>query len=189
MKLRLLAVIVILSAVALAVAAPFVPYEHDSRLFESPSHSSTSGSTQPAPISSHSTSLTVPFEKVGQGQLSGYTEALNMVINDSTTWNAVWERVEASCFEYCSPVPNVDFSSKMILAVFLGQEGSMSYTIEITHVQQTGNSIMVQIRVETVPISCPVAQTITEPFDIVEVSKTSLNVTFTTETIVLPCGG
>jgi hypothetical protein len=113
----------------------------------------------------------------------------NLVINNNITWTALWLRLDSNCVEYCPPEPNVNFTSRTVIAVILGVKATAGYDIGVNKITQAGPTITVHGTI-TIPDPAPycvVAQILTEPYHIVDIPKTTSNVEFDLQTIIHPC--
>lgn len=126
---------------------------------------------------------------------SGYGTPASLVINDKATLSTVWTRAFLFCYQIgssvpvpCYPIPEVDFESRTVLAVFLGQRGNGGYAIEIVGVKQTGSTLKVQV-IATVPgAGCIVTLALNYPFHIVDIPKTEAKrIVFDVKTSVTNC--
>src|SRR5262245_54453910 len=83
---------------------------------------------------------TVPFETIEKYSFSGHREKQNYVITTHEDWQALWA-VTHSNVEPQPPLPEVDFSSRMIIAVFQGEQRTGGYTIAVTELVKTGKKL------------------------------------------------
>ncbi len=126
---------------------------------------------------------TIPFHTIWWGAAAHGPS--NIVINDQVTWSKIWTQA------YCGPndclsLPEVNFTSRTVLAVFMGGEPNAGYFVNMTKVSRNGPNILVQVRL-TEPGNCPALQVVTSPSHIVDIPKTEATVRFTTETFVRNC--
>jgi len=126
---------------------------------------------------------TISRDILGGGDY-GFT---NLVINDNATWTSFWQRLDSNC--YCSLMPTVNFTSRTVIAIILGEKPTAGYSIQIDNITQTGQTITVHSTIITPDPSpyCVVAQILTEPYHLVDIPKTTLNVAFVSQAIVHPC--
>jgi hypothetical protein len=99
--------------------------------------------------------LPVEFVKVNTAQLafavldvssvSGVQTAQNLVIKDSAAWGALWATHTGSMTP-APVIPGVDFSKKMVIAVFLGQRANGCYDIDDLSVWRSAGKINVAHR-------------------------------------------
>lgn len=85
--------------------------------------------------------IQLEFKPVFEETYSAYTgDAPKLVVIQSEQdWESVWEN-EISAFTLpIPPPPEIDFSSQVLFAVFLGQRTTGGYTIQVTHI--TSNTL------------------------------------------------
>ena len=104
-------------------------------------------------------------ETVARGE-SGVEEARQAVARTAVEWAALWREHAGS-----TPLPKIDFSKRMVVAVFLGTRPSAGYAVEITGTRADGAGLVV-LWTERRPESGMVAaQILTSPGHIVTVPK------------------
>ena len=120
----------------------------------------------------------VSFHTVLKGHRSGMRESVQIVARNQSDWSALWKR-HAAIESNPLPLPAIDFSKEIVVAVFLGEKPTGGHDIEITSVEQRDGSLMVSF-VERSPQPGGVAtQALTQPFHIVRVAtQTPGTVTF-----------
>lgn len=69
------------------------------------------------------------------GSYSGVTESVREVITDAVRWQQLW-RSHTSNMRPGPKLPDIDFSKEIVVAVFLGQQASGGYGIEVTKVER-----------------------------------------------------
>lgn len=72
---------------------------------------------------------TLEFTTIDRGSNSDYQEARVEVITRIENWRYLWQKHKPN-----DSVPNVDFGKYQIVAIFMGQQSSSSYDVEITDV-------------------------------------------------------
>ena len=114
------------------------------------------GGTPPAPGG---------FTTLTQGSQSGISAFRFEAIRDDATWASVWQQHAGS-----GPPPAVDFSTQMVLGVWLGARPTGGYTVDIVQVTPTPSGATAVI-VESQPGWTPVAQVVTYPFHLVRLAR------------------
>ena len=158
-------------------------------------NSSRDGSTSTGPLLTSPSSTTqaprlVQFHTIDKGwELGGYNDPTDLVINNQTAWSRVWSIVQAACVEYCDTAPpSVDFGSRTVIAVFYGLAGNGGHQIEITRVEQMGQTVTVFVKVTDMGARCMSTQMMNYPLYIVDIPKTDqVNIRFVTETSIANC--
>ena len=135
----------------------------------------------PANTVAPSGTTTVPsevvFETIDHSVSSDVVTKQLHVVRDATAWAALWAQHTSNIFPP-PPVPAVDFSTKMVLAVFLGSRENGCYSVAITRVHIETSSTMVEYH-GVIPLPnaiCPLV--ITNPSHIVAIPVTSTPVQF-----------
>jgi hypothetical protein len=131
----------------------------------------------------------IPFHMIANYDANGYSQPASLVINDTDTWGKAWKQA------YCTPplgsnpcwaTPPVNFSTRTVIALFLGAKPSPGYSINITQIDRSGSNTIVHV-LWTKPVNCGEATEETWPSYIVDIPKTEDNITFATETFFIHC--
>lgn len=110
---------------------------------------------------------------IARGSQSNIDAPRQAVARTQAEWTALWK-----AHDFDKPVPAVDFSREMVVAVFMGSRPTAGYSVEITSVDERRSATVVSYR-ETMPARGAIAaQVITFPFHIVAVPNRSGDVTF-----------
>jgi len=126
------------------------------------------------------------FTTISVGTHSGCGSQANLVIHDSQAWIDLWNQHMLFMVEPL-PVPEVDFSANMVVAVFMGVVNTGGYTLHIYEVVETESTIIVKMeRTEPGP-SCIVPQVLTQPYHMIQIAGTEKPVTFDVTTRILEC--
>jgi hypothetical protein len=118
----------------------------------------------------------MPFQRVAEDSLSGVTQKKNVVIKDEATWARLWAEHTAGR-NPAFALPKVDFTSKMLVGVFLGDTGDCR-TVAIPQVVAGTVSVKVEVderSLQTFDV-CPAVMT--QPMQIVAVDRTDIPVEF-----------
>ena len=135
----------------------------------------------------------IPFQTIPTAGATGYSKQDYLVINDNDTWSNVWTKAfwdQSYCTQPpplggypCEPAPFVNFTTRTVIAVFMGAQPGPLYTIEISQIVRSGPSTSVHV-LWTDARNCGQAALETWPSYIVDVPKTEDHITFTTETVM-----
>ena len=119
----------------------------------------------------------LPFETLSQQFHSGHGEKHDYVVKDAETWKSLWEKVYAT--QSPTPeLPQIDFDTQMVIAVFQGTFGSGGYKIEVTEITEKAKSIEVAVK-ETIREHGSVATAaLTQPYHIVVTDRVDKEVVF-----------
>jgi hypothetical protein len=99
-----------------------------------PPSSGASASPSPAPAGT-----SVPMTPINSNRMSGIDTPQQSVVRTPAEFEALWRKHAPS-----QPMPTVDFSKQMVLAVFLGSRPSGGFGVQITGVQASGKDLVVQ---------------------------------------------
>lgn len=112
-----------------------------------------------------------------KGSHCGIAEPRRIVVTDEKTWERLWRAVHARRTPL-PPVPEVDFSKQMVLAVFMGQKRTSGFAIQIAEVFACNREILVHVKEIAPPPNAIVLQVLTQPYHIVVVPKVDGTVRF-----------
>jgi hypothetical protein len=105
---------------------------------------------------------------------SGVKDARNVVIKDKATLAALWlEHAGAG-----TPVPDVDFSSQMVVGVFLGSKPNACYGTNIDTVSTDGSRITVRHTDSTPAMGVMCAMHVASPAELLVLGRSDLPVEF-----------
>jgi hypothetical protein len=110
----------------------------------------------------------VQFTEIARGSQSAIDRRVNYFITSTDQLNRLWDTIDAPG----SP-PTVDFSTHAVIAVFAGQESSVSYEITVTKIEDADKR-MVSITLAKPDDNCAVAQMTTTPYQLIILPTTSL---------------
>lgn len=131
-----------------------------------------------------SVAATVSFVKLADGQDAGVHERVNYLLVAPDQLDSLWKEIGASSTE-----PFVDFKKDTVLAVFAGTEPTAGYGIGVSGIEDQAGVRTVHISIQMPGSGCMAAETITHPFELVTVPKSSVPVelahTYATSTV--PC--
>ena len=78
--------------------------------------------------------MNIDFTTIAQGADSGYQSASQTVIDNQERWINLWQQ-HTSDTEPPPPVPQVDFTSYNVVAVFAGEKSTGGYSVEMLTVE------------------------------------------------------
>jgi hypothetical protein len=108
----------------------------------------------------------MPMATIARGSSSGQETAKQVVVRTAAEWQDVW-RSHAPA----QKPPVVDFSSRMVVGVFLGSQPSAGFDVEIVAVRPGGEGLVVEYTRHVPSPGVLTAQVLTEPFHLVSVPK------------------
>ena len=112
----------------------------------------------------------VPFTTLGKGINSGIREPAQIVVRSQSEWDALWAR-HMRVRTAPPPPPAVDFSTEMVVALFLGERPTGGYAIEMTRVERTDSSLAVHFRVTKPDPGAMLMQVLTQPFHLIKLPR------------------
>ncbi len=104
----------------------------------------------------------VPVQSLVRGTMSQMTRPAHVVVRDEFGWKALWRAHAGE-----DPSPPVDFSTRMVVAVFMGTKPTGGYSIEVTSARRETGTIVVSYTEKTPAAGAMLAQVLTAPFHIV----------------------
>ena len=87
--------------------------------------------------------MAIEYTDVERASYSGIENARNIVINDSGAWATLWAEHKSTTSPQ-PPAPQIDFSSKTVVAVFLGTRPDGCYGVRIDNIQDVDGRIVVR---------------------------------------------
>lgn len=111
---------------------------------------------------------------VARGALSGIERPRQVAIQDETGWRALWKEHAPE-----ADPPRVDFTTRTVLAVFLGSRMTAGYAVELTGVERGEHEAVVHVKESRPGRDQMLAQVITTPFLIVSVPRLHGSIRFT----------
>jgi hypothetical protein len=76
------------------------------------------------------------------------------------------------------PLPPIDFSKEMIIAVFLGEQPTGGHRITIHDLEKTPARLQVNVQIDAADKDAVVTMALTQPFIIIKTARTTLPVEF-----------
>lgn len=110
----------------------------------------------------------VSFEALAEGPRSKVESRVNYLITTQEELVELWNFLEEP-----PPVPIVDFNKKVVAAVFAGEVPTSGYDINVVEVQDADKRV-VKIELIKPDESCILAQSVTAPYQVIELPKTTL---------------
>lgn len=117
----------------------------------------------------------VDMSTLGKDAYAALEDRAERVIRDKETFTDFWTHLHADQTPP-PPLPEVDFSSEMVLAVVLGERPTGGYRVEIESITFNQNPDVIRAFVtETQPgTDCVVSQATTAPYHVVKMSALSV---------------
>ena len=109
----------------------------------------------------------------------------NAVIRDSASWTRLWRELHRY-IRPRPPVPRVDFSRRMLIAVRLGPSGGGD-SIRVTSIVDDGRRLVVKAEVRKPGDNCIVPAVLTAPYHVVSIRRTAKPAVFRRHVTVYDC--
>lgn len=112
----------------------------------------------------------VDVEQIDRGSYGDIVEGTRTVLRDEEDYAAFWERLHAD-HSTTPERPEVDFETKVVVGIVLGERSSGGYSAEIDgiHASEDGETIQVQYTEEVPGDGCAVTTALTSPYVLVAV--------------------
>lgn len=108
---------------------------------------------------------------------SGYEQSITLVVRDRDAWQLVWNQAHRNIFPI-PPVPEIDFSTEMIVVAALGTRPSSGYDVVFTRASEANGVITVNAEARAPGPNCGTLTVITSPLDLARVPARSGTVLF-----------
>jgi len=118
----------------------------------------------------------VSIETIAKGDGSRLVEPRRFVVRDPQAFAAVW----AAHAGPDTPVPPVDFRTRMVVAVFAGQRPTPGFEVDITGTRRDGAALVVIVDEKGPPPSVVSAQILVSPFHVVTLPRENGEIRFNT---------
>ncbi|NJL78427.1 MAG: protease complex subunit PrcB family protein [Richelia sp. RM2_1_2] len=120
--------------------------------------------------------MKLDFTTIEKGTNCGYEIAERRLIDSPEEWSEVWQQFTSDTIPAPS-VPEIDFLSNQVIAVFAGNKPTGGYSVEILAVENTSSTSLDESSLElTVEFREPqpgeiVTEEITQPYHIIKVPQ------------------
>jgi PrcB C-terminal len=115
----------------------------------------------------------VSFTTISHSEQSGVEQARQVVVRAPEEWKALWKEHAPG-----QPMPGVDFTTSMVIGVFLGSRNTAGYRVTITAIERDGANVAVTYREERPGAGDILAQMLTFPHHLVRVERIAGEVKF-----------
>ena len=128
-------------------------------------------SVAPAPPPQQTAQVqTVAFTTVDKGTYSGVPERKAVLVTDAQAWEALW-RQHTSRVVNGPGAPAIDFSQQSVLAVYMGEQRTGGYSIEVTSITRENGRLTVTVRQSRPGPGAITTMALTQPFHMVRIPK------------------
>jgi len=144
---------------------------------------SSSSSTAPSSATGNNqAAVAVPFSPLVNGVHSNVQTRTNYLITSETELNKLWKMIDAS-----GEMPNVDFNKNYVAAVFAGAKPTVGYSVQVSKVEDTADARNVTVTLINPGSNCAEKSSVTAPYTLVELPKTSLPFTHEDQVTTINC--
>jgi hypothetical protein len=105
------------------------------------------------------------FDTIELGYYCAHRERYDYFIQTQQEWDALWQRTSSS------EIPDIDFSSNIVIAVYMGERVTGGFRIEIINIVESITHRRVYIRETSPSPSDPVTLALTQPYHIVKLNR------------------
>ena len=102
------------------------------------------------------------------GSRSAITTAGERVVQAPEEWQRLWQAHQAGAVPQ-RPLPAVDFSRELCIAIFAGQRPKGGFAVAVEQVTESASGVEVSYRVTVPPPGAIVSQALTSPFQIIAI--------------------
>jgi PrcB C-terminal len=113
------------------------------------------------------------IRSLDKGAQSNVDDRLTASARTAAEWTTLWKKHNVD-----KPLPRVDFSKEMVVAVFMGSRPTAGFSVEIVAAVERDGKLVVSYKEAQPAPGGITAQVLTAPYHIAAVAKSSLPVTF-----------
>jgi len=118
--------------------------------------------------------------------MSNHREKQNYVITDRAEWESLWEEMFATVNPK-PPLPEVDFTQRMLIALFRGTTPDPCHDISVSKVVETKGVLRVSVKEKTPGNGCVCVGSVGNAFHIIETARTEKEVEFRVKEKTVDC--
>ncbi|MBI3653667.1 MAG: hypothetical protein HY231_21760 [Acidobacteria bacterium] len=107
--------------------------------------------TTPMPARPQAAVVTVPFATLARNRFSPIMQKKNAVVTNAQDWQKLLRKLNL----LGTALPEIDFSTQTVIAVFNGEAGDANNMVEITKVEKIGKTYQVSARENHTHPTCP----------------------------------
>ena len=112
----------------------------------------------------------VNYEVIQQGTYSGKKDTVAQVITTQQDWEQLWKQ-HVSVLVPQPPVPEIDFETEVVVAIFAGEKKSGGYATVIKKVSAELNDVVVRYKLTDPQPNSFTIQVITQPYVMLKMDK------------------
>lgn len=131
-------------------------------------------------------SNTIDFTEIKSGENSDYKKAQNIVITTQLEMDLAWGKMFGK-YPRKPPIPMIDFETKQLLLVTMGEQPNGGYSIKVKAMLKTPKGILVTLEDSKPGKTCNTTSALIYPFQLVEIPKSEEKLSFTRVSKVNEC--
>src|SRR5262249_31910167 len=109
----------------------------------------------------------IAFHSIAQGTTSGIVAPQALVIQSAPAWEELWRHhARSDC-----PAPPIDFATDLVVGIFLGQQPTAGYQVQVVRVEEGDSEVRIIYQVHNPPPDAGVAQVLTQPFHLIRIPR------------------
>jgi len=121
--------------------------------------------------------LELNFETISHGTgYPRYEDHMYLIVENSEHWEDTW----FSMVQHSIPPPEVDFSTHMVVALFLGERSTGGFAVSVEKVIDAGSKIVIKVK-EIYPGRIHVTEALTWPHHIIKMERPHKPIVFALE--------
>lgn len=121
-----------------------------------------------------------------QEAYSGYVEPRLAIITNEQEWAVAWATIHAPLTP-TPPLPEIDFSTSVVVLAAMGARPTGGYSITIEEVRAQDGMLHVQVLQKAPGASCVTTQAITAPVHVVQAPRAGTTATFSIRSETYGC--
>jgi len=118
-----------------------------------------------------------PFETILAAANSGISERRREVIRDEASWARLWAEIHTGLTP-APPLPAVDFTRQMLIAVALGTRPSGGFAVKVRSIATRGDRLEVSVAESCPGAGAMVTMSLTSPVEVVRLPRLTQTPTF-----------
>jgi len=134
------------------------------------------------------TGTPLPLTRIAASYYYGFYTATVLIVRDPSSWRDLWYHLY-SPYNEVPPLPAIDFTTEMIVAVASGEHPTAGYDVLLTAAALDRGVVVVQALERSPGTDCVTAQVLTHPIDLARLPKREGPVVVAVTQRVRHCGG
>lgn len=106
--------------------------------------------------------------RIAHSVVGGFDTTAAFVIRDQAAWSAFWQRLSGP-FNEPPPMPEVDFSTAMVVAFASGAQPTLGYDVVFARAAEDSTGVWIQVLERSPDSGCIEGQMVTHPIDVARV--------------------